>query len=277
MNSGEPTIDTVSSGSNKPGKPVAAAFFDVDETVIRGSSSNQLAKELYRRKFFGLRDILFAIVHTGIYLTFGENNKRLQAIKDRALNVMAGHSVEEVKEVGESVYQEILGLRIFPGANRLIQKHLECGHEVWLVSATPVEIVELIAEHLGATGGLGTIVATENGRYLARLEGKMLHAHGKAERVESLAKERGIDLQRSYAYSDSINDLPLLSMVKYPRVINPEPALRMHAMVHDWPVIDFRRRKRNITKLLKSSALAMAVISGALTLFKLVRSVTWRL
>lgn len=260
-----------------PKREVVAAFFDVDETVIRGSSANQVAKELYRRKFFGWRDIFFAIRHTALYLLFGENKNRLAAVKERALNVMAGHRVEEVNAIGESVYQEILGLRIFPGANRLVKKHLECGHEVWLISATPVEIVERIAEHLGATGGLGTIVARKDGRYLARLEGEMLHAKGKADRIESLAKERGINLRRSFAYSDSINDLPMLSMVGHPRVINPEPALRMHAMLHDWPVIDFRRRKRNLTKLAKQSALIMGVGSVALAIFKLIRRFTWHI
>lgn len=259
------------SDTSQTGK--VAAFFDVDETLIRGSSSNQVAKELYRRGFFGIRDIAFAIWHTILYVTLGEDKRRLKAIQERALRVMEGHSEAEVQRIGETVYEQILGHRIFPGASRLVKKHLECNHEVWLISATPSLIVQLIAERIGATGGLGTVVATEDGKYLAHLEGEMLHAQGKANRVKELAQERGLNLSRCFAYSDSLNDLPLLSMVGHPRVINPEPPLRLHAMVEDWPIIDFRARKRDLTRLAKNSALAMAIVSGLLTLVRLIRRV----
>ncbi|PYF99562.1 HAD-superfamily subfamily IB hydrolase, TIGR01490 [Georgenia satyanarayanai] len=227
---------------------VVAAFFDVDNTIIRGASAYHLARELYRRDFFGLRDIAFFAGHSVRYFLLGEDVRRIAAVRSRALGIVRGRTVAEIISIGEEVYDQVLANKIFPGARALIEEHLAAGHEVWLVSATPAEIADLIAGRLGATGALGTIAEHEDGVYTGELRGNMLHGEGKKANVLALAQERGIDLARSHAYGDSVNDIPLLSTVGSPCAINPEPRMRLHAVDAGWPVRDFRRRRRDVKK-----------------------------
>jgi len=226
--------------------PVVAAFFDIDNTIIRGASAYHLARELYRRDFFGLRDIAFFAGHSVLYLLLGESLRRIATIRARALRVVQGRTVAEIVSIGEEVYDQVLATKVFPGARALIEEHRAAGHEVWFVSATPVEIADLIAGRLGATGALGTVAEHRDGVYTGELSGNMLHGEGKKARVLALARERGIDLARSFAYGDSVNDIPLLSTVGSPCAINPEPRLRLHAAEVGWPVRDFRRRRRDV-------------------------------
>lgn len=232
---------------------VVAAFFDIDNTIIRGASAYHLAGELYRRKFFGLRDIAFFAGHSALYLLLGEDLRRIAAIRARALRIVRGRTVAEIVSIGEEVYDQVLANRIFPGARALIDEHLAAGHEVWFVSATPVEVADLIAGRLGATGALGTIAEHEDGVYTGELRGNMLHGEGKKATVQRLAEERGIDLSRSHAYGDSVNDIPLLTAVGSACAINPEPRLRLHAADVGWPVRDFRRRRRDVKRGVRTS------------------------
>lgn len=224
-----------------------AAFFDVDNTIIRGASSFHLAVGLYRRGFFRTSDIVRFAVHQLRYLTFGENREQIDEVRQRALEIMHGRSVAEVVAVAEDIYDEVLSLRIFPGTQRLLDQHLRAGHEVWLVTATPMEIAELIARRLGATGALGTIAEHKDGFYTGYLVGDLLHGKAKAEAVRALAEREGIDLSQSHAYGDSTNDVPILSEVGFPCAINPEGRLRRHAAEVGWPVREFRGR-RNATR-----------------------------
>lgn len=224
-----------------------AAFFDVDNTIIRGASSFHLAVGLYRRGFFRTGDIVRFAVHQLRYLTFGENREQIDEVRQRALEIMHGRSVAEVVAVAEDIYDEVLSLRIFPGTQRLLDQHLRAGHEVWLVTATPMEIAELIARRLGATGALGTIAEHKDGFYTGYLVGDLLHGKAKAEAVRALAEREGIDLSQSHAYGDSTNDVPILSEVGFPCAINPEGRLRRHAAEVGWPVREFRGR-RNATR-----------------------------
>ncbi|MFF1530629.1 HAD family hydrolase [Cellulomonas sp. NPDC058312] len=229
----------------QPGK--VAAFFDVDNTIIRGASSFHLAVGLYRRGFFRRADLVRFAVHQIRYLTFGENRQQIDEVRSRALEIMHGRSVAELVAIAEDVYDEVLSLRIFPGTQRLLDQHIRAGHEVWLVTATPVEIAEIIARRLGTTGGLGTIAEHTDGFYTGRLVGDLLHGEAKAAAVRTLAEKEGLDLSRSFAYGDSLNDVPILSEVGFPCAINPEGRLRKHAAEVGWPVREFRGR-RNATR-----------------------------
>ena len=221
----EPIVPTPGDPA-QPGK--VAAFFDVDNTIIRGASSFHLAVGLYRRGFFRRADLVRFAVHQIRYLTFGENRQQIDEVRSRALEIMHGRSVAELVAIAEDVYDEVLSLRIFPGTQRLLDQHIRAGHEVWLVTATPVEIAEIIARRLGTTGGLGTIAEHTDGFYTGRLVGDLLHGEAKAAAVRTLAEKEGLDLSRSFAYGDSLNDVPILSEV-------------------GWPVREFRGR-RNATR-----------------------------
>ncbi len=236
-----------------------AAFFDIDNTIIRGASAYHLARELYRRGFFGLLDITFFAGHAFAFLLFGENRRRIEALRARALRIVRGRTVAEIVSIGDDVYEQVLAHRIFPGAQDLIADHLSAGDEVWLISATPQEIAQLIARRLGVTGALGTVAESHHGVYTGELQGNMLHGEGKQATVRALAERRTIDLGQSYAYGDSINDAPLLATVGHPCAINPEPRLRLHAAEVGWPVRDFRRRRRDVARGLRGAGWAGAV------------------
>lgn len=254
-----------------------AAFFDVDNTIIRGASSFHLARALYQRRFFGTVDIVRFAVHQARYLLFGEDVGQIDAVRQRALSLIAGRSVAEVTAVGEEVYDTVLQLRIYPGTRRLLDEHLAAGDEVWLVTATPVEIGALIARRLGATGCLGTVAEHADGFYTGRLVGDLMHGEAKSAAVRELAEREGIDLAASYAYGDSLNDLPMMHAVGHPCPINPDTRLRRHARDVGWPIREFRTRSRRVAgRGVKTASWAGAAWVVGLVLRSLQRSLRRR-
>jgi len=226
-----------------------AAFFDVDNTLVRGASTFHLAKALHARGFFRARDIARFAVHQARYAVYGENAQHLDKVRAKALCLVAGHSVHEVRDIGEQVYDDVLALRIFPGTRALLEAHLAADHQVWLVTAAPVEVGGLIARRLGATGALATIPEHDaDGVYTGRLDGELMHGAAKARAARDLAARTGIDLDRSYAYGDSLNDVDLLAAVGHPCAVNPEPRLRRLAKASGWDVREFRQPTRRAAR-----------------------------
>lgn len=225
-----------------------AAFFDLDNTIIRGASAFHLAVGLKRRKFFGTRDLVTFALHQAHYLAFGEDVHQIDQVRSRALSIVAGKSVAEMAAVGEEVWDEVLSLRIFPGTQALLTRHLDAGHQVWIITASPIEIGELIGRRLGVTGALGTVAEHVDGFYTGRLVGDMLHGAAKAHAVAEIAERHRLDLSRCYAYGDSTNDVPILSLVGHPVAINADPRLRRHAKSVGWPVREFRGRRRTAAR-----------------------------
>jgi len=254
-----------------------AAFFDVDNTIIRGASSFHLAVGLYRRGFFRKHDLLTFAWQQARYLMFGENRRQIDEVRSRALEIMRGHSVAEVTAIAEDVYDEVLSLRIYPGTQALLDAHLAAGHAVWLVTATPVEIGELIARRLGASGALGTAAEHEDGFYTGRLMGDLMHGEAKASAVRALAEREGYDLRLCHAYGDSTNDVPILSTVGHPCAINPDVRLRRHAAEVGWPVREFRNRRRQARRGVNAASLAGAVWALAVVGRSVRRSVRRRI
>jgi HAD superfamily hydrolase (TIGR01490 family) len=237
----EPT--SAISGDEIPNWHQPAAFFDIDNTIIRGASVYHLSKELYRRKFFGTRDLVRFGVIQARYLLHGESQEHIAEVKERALSLIKGHTAAEVVAIGEEVYDTVLRLRIFPGTKALIDAHLVKGDQVWFVSASPIEVGQLIARRMGVTGALGTIGETKDGLYTGRLLGDMMHGEEKARAILNLSKTHGIDLAASYAYSDSLNDLPMLKIVGHPYPINPDRPLKRYAKKMNWPTEEFRQHR----------------------------------
>jgi HAD superfamily hydrolase (TIGR01490 family) len=226
-------------------QPTVAAFFDVDNTVIRGASSFHIARGLKERGYFRNRDLLKFGWEQLKYLVFGESKEQMADLKTEALSIIKGWSVAEMAAIGEEVYDEILAMRIFPGTKALIDEHRAQGHQVWFVTATPVEVGRLIARRLGATGALGTVAEHKNGHYTGKLVGDFMHGEAKAVGVRELATRLEIDPANCFAYGDSMNDVPMLSTVGHPCAINPDSKLRRHAKAHAWPIQDFRGRNPN--------------------------------
>jgi HAD superfamily hydrolase (TIGR01490 family) len=224
--------------------PAAAAFFDLDNTVTQGASLYHLAMGFYRRGFFPARVIVKAIWLQTCFRLAGENPSHIEDARNAVLDFIRGHTVAEVEEIAVEVYEQAIAPRIWPGTRALAQLHLDAGQQVWLVTATPVEVAGVIAARLGMTGALGTTADHVDGVYTGRLRGGLLHGPAKAEAVRALAHEHGLDLARCFAYSDSYNDLPMLSLVGHPCAINPDPLLLAHAEEQDWQIRDYRTGRR---------------------------------
>jgi HAD superfamily hydrolase (TIGR01490 family) len=247
-----------------PLDPRAAAFFDVDNTVMQGASIFHLARGLYARDFFTARDIgRFAWQQTKFRVVGREDMGNVHEARETALTFAAGHTVAELTTIGEEVFDEVMAAKVWPGTRALAQMHLDAGQRVWLVTATPVEVATVIATRLGLTGALGTVAETEAGVYTGRLVGEILHGEAKAEAVTALARREGLDLGACSAYSDSANDIPMLSLVGHPCAINPDARLRAHAREHGWRVRDYRTGRKAV-KIGVPTAAAAGALAGAL-------------
>src|SRR5580692_8448265 len=244
--------------------PSAGAFFDVDNTLMRGASIYYFARGLAARKMFGPRD-LAEMAWKQIYFRVrgAENSEHIDAAREAALAFVAGHKVSDIVALCEEIYDEAMANRIWEGTRELAQRHLEAGQRVWLVTATPVELASIIARRLGLTGALGTVAESVDGEYTGRLVGGLLHGPAKAAAIEALAEREGLDLARSSAYSDSANDLPMLSLVGHPSAVNPDPELRAAAIERGWPMHDFRSGRRATLVALPVAA-GMGALAGGL-------------
>ncbi len=220
------------------------AFFDIDNTIMRGASIYHLARGLFARKILSATDLANFAIAQGKFLTYGsENLSDMARITENALSFVTGRSVAEVTALSEEIFDEIMADKIWPGTVQLAHTHRAAGHQVWLVSAAPIELANIIASKLGLSGAIATVSEIENGIYTGKLKNPPMHGEQKALAVSHLAQEKGIDLEHSFAYSDSSNDIPLLSSVGNPTAINPDSTLRNHAAANSWPVHDFRRQR----------------------------------
>lgn len=246
-----------------PPDPASGAFFDVDNTIMQGASIFHFARGLYRRRFFTTREIAGAAWKQAYFRFAGvEDPEHVAEARNSALSFIAGHTVTELEELSEDIFDEAMAHRIWPGTRALAQIHLDRGQRVWLVTAAPVEIARIIARRLGLTGALGTVAEHEDGLYTGRLVGELLHGPAKAEAVQALAEREGLDLARCSAYSDSFNDLPMLTMVGDPCAVNPDPRLRAHAREQGWRVRDYRTARKAARAGLLVGAATGAVAAG---------------
>ena len=250
----------VETALSTPSDPTSAAFFDVDNTIMQGASIFHLARGLHRRKFFTTREIAGAAWKQAYFRVVGvEDPEHVADARSSALGFIAGHTVAELQELTEEIFDEAMAHRIWPGTRAQAQLHLDQGQRVWLVTAAPIEIAQVIARRLGLTGAMGTVAEHDAGVYTGRLVGDMLHGPAKAEAVRALAEREGLDLQACSAYSDSFNDLPMLSMVGDPCAINPDSRLRAHVREAGWRVRDYRTGRKAARAGLLVGAAAGAV------------------
>ncbi len=250
-----------------PADLTAAAFFDVDNTMMMGASIFHFARGMAARKFFTSSDLArFALQQLVFRVGGRETNDGIRNARESGLSFVAGHSVAELMALGEEIYDELMADKIWPGTRSLAQMHLDAGQRVWLVTATPVDLATIIARRLGLTGALGTVLESENGVYTGRLVGEMLHGPAKAHAVRALAAREGLNLRRCTAYSDSANDVPMLSVVGTAVAVNPDGGLREAARKRGWEIRDFRTgrtaAKIGVPSVLGAGALAGAVAAG---------------
>lgn len=237
----------------------AAAFFDVDNTLIQGSSLILLAQGLFRKRFITLSELAPALRKQIRYRVSGsENADDIAEGREQALAIVKGKSVAQLKQACREIVDNRMLEKSYADTIELASMHLAAGQQVWLVSATPVQIGQALAETLGFTGALGTVAEEENGKFTGRLVGDILHGPGKKHAVAALAALQQLDLSKCTAYSDSINDLPMLEMVGSPVAINPDRALRKHAKAQGWAVRDYRSVRRVVRAGVVPAVLAAA-------------------
>jgi HAD superfamily hydrolase (TIGR01490 family) len=225
------------------------------------------ARGLAARKYFTYGDLArFAYAQAKFQLTGRENSDDVAAGRRKALAFIEGRSTAELVAVGEEIFDEIIADKIWPGTRALAQMHLDAGQQVWLVTATPYELAATIASRLGLTGALGTVAESVDGVFTGRLVGDILHGAAKAQAVRALAAKEGLDLRRCTAYSDSANDIPMLSVVGTAVAVNPDPELRETARERGWQIRDFRTGRKaariGVPSVLGAGAVAGAVAAG---------------
>lgn len=231
-------------------KPVKleAAFFDLDNTLLRGASSFLFAKAAFERKFVNRRELWRFAWQQFKFITHGESAKMLAHIEDRAMSLVVGQSAKALESLVGITWEEYVKAKMWPETVRIAQEHVKNGREVWIITAAPVQMGQYIAKQLGLTGALGTVLEVKDGLLTGEFEGRPLHGEEKAVAIKKLAKDRGISLKRSYAYSDSHNDLYMLTRVGHPVAVNPDKTLERYAKAAHWKILDFKKRELRANK-----------------------------
>jgi HAD superfamily hydrolase (TIGR01490 family) len=222
-----------------------AAFFDLDKTLIPGSSLYLLARGLYERDLFRVRDLLRFAYGQLTYRLSGERARGMDLSRESTLDFVTGRRQEELMEWGREIAQDQIFPRVYEDIVRVIDGHRDRGDLTFLVTAAPIELAQVVAAGLNMDGAAGTAAEVDkDGYYTGRLAGSVIHGPEKAKAVAELAAQHGVDLVECAAYSDSINDLPLLESVGYPHAVNPEGELRRLALRRGWPIHELRSRRR---------------------------------
>ena len=226
-------------------RPRRAAFFDLDKTLIPGSSLFLLARGAYERDMFRVRDLLRFGWGQFMFRLRGESESSMDRTREGTLGFVTGRSQAELLEWGREIANERILPLVYQDIVQVIEGHRERGDLTFLVTAAPIELAETITAELGMDGAVATVSEVdENGYYTGRLVGGVMHGPAKAKAVADMATERGVDLAQCAAYSDSINDLPLLESVGYPHAVNPETELRRIALTRGWPIHELRTRRK---------------------------------
>jgi HAD superfamily hydrolase (TIGR01490 family) len=231
--------------------------------MMQGASLYWLARGLAARKYLTARDVVrFAISQLRFRLLATEHRGDMSQAKQAALAFVRGWPVADLHRLSEEIFDELIAERIWSGTRALAQLHLDAGQRVWLVTAAPIELGRVMADRLRLTGALGTVAEIERGVYTGRLVGDLLHGPAKAEAIVALALEEGLDLSKCTAYSDSSNDIPMLSLVGHAVAVNPDAALRREARLRGWEIRDFRTG-RKAAKIAVPAALGTGIVIGA--------------
>ena len=230
-----------------------AAFFDLDKTIISKSSSLALSRPMYRAGMVTRGQLVRGAYAQIVYALVGADEKKMDRLKEGMLQLTKGWDRAEVERLVHDVIIDVIDPYVYQEALDLMALHRSEGRAVYIVSSSPEEIVRPLARHFGVAGVLATRAKIVDGLYTGELE-FYCAGEGKAEAVRSLAERIGIDLTSSYAYSDSIADLPMLESVGHPVAVNPDKELRKQAEEREWDIRDFRRPVRLRTKIAQTAA-----------------------
>lgn len=236
----------------------AAAFFDLDKTVIAKSSTLAFSRPFFRNGLINRRAVLKGAYAQFVFAASGADADQVERIRANITALCTGWDVAQVRSIVEETLHDIVDPLVYAEATELIGDHTAEGRDVVIVSASGEEIVAPISEMIGATHGMGTRMVAAEGRYTGEIEFYCYGEH-KAAAIKELAAERGYDLTECHAYSDSITDLPMLEAVGHPTVVNPDRGLRALALERGWPVLEFTKPVSLRSRFHAPSGTAVAV------------------
>jgi HAD superfamily hydrolase (TIGR01490 family) len=249
-----------------------AAFFDLDKTLMQGSSAFQFGRAAYRAGLLGRRQLLADAVANVQFRLRGATDADTLALRDRIAASLEGARVVDLERLGVDVLAGILP-RVYPQMLALAHEHQDAGRPAYIVTAASQELSDILARVMALDGGIGSeISAVADGVYTGRSTGVFVYGGGKARAIEGLAAREGIDLAASYAYSDSASDLPMLEAVGHPVAVNPDEALARIARERDWDVLRLDRLGRRLKTAAALGAAAGAGGIGSAVVARRVRS-----
>lgn len=243
-----------------------AAFFDLDKTIVAKSSPLALGRSFFREGLIGRSLLLKSLYAQFVFALMGADEDKMERMRVEAARMTKGWEVERVKQVVTEVLEEVISPLIYAEALELIHDHRSAGRLICIVSSSPAEVVEPLARMLHVDRYIATRARVLDGRYTGELE---FYGYGayKAQAISELAQELALDLEGSWAYSDSITDLPMLEAVGHAVAVNPDKGLRRIALQRGWKIELFRNpvplRSRFRSVKLPEVALNATVATGA--------------
>jgi HAD superfamily hydrolase (TIGR01490 family) len=222
-----------------------AAFFDLDKTLMEGSSAVHFGRAAYGAGLISKRQLLKDAWANVQFRLKGSTDETTQALWDRILESIAGTRVVDLARLGPQILAGLLP-RLYPQMLATAWGHQDAGRPVYICTAASQELSELLATVLGFDGGIGVRSEIRDGVYTGRPDGPFTYREGKAEAIRQVAAAEGLDLDESYAYSDSESDLPMLRAVGHPVVVNPDPELRRVAREEGWELVHFDKLQRRL-------------------------------
>jgi HAD superfamily hydrolase (TIGR01490 family) len=236
-----------------------AAFFDLDKTLIEGSSAFHFARAAYRAGLISRRQMASDAWANLRFRLEGSTDEKSDQLRERVLDALAGQRVSDLARLGSGVLAGILP-RLYPEMLAEAHAHQDAGRPAYIVTAASQELADLLASVLVLDGAIGMRSEIKDGIYTGRLDGPFTYREGKAVAIRRLAVEKGIDLAESYAYSDSESDLPMMRAVGHPVAVNPDHTLERIARDEGWRIMRFDRLGRRLR--LAGSAGALAMVGG---------------
>jgi HAD superfamily hydrolase (TIGR01490 family) len=243
----------------RPGED-GAAFFDLDRTLMEGSSAFQFARAAYKSGVIKRRALARDAWENLLFRLRGSTDEGTDALRERIGQLLEGVRVRDLQRLAPDVLAGVLP-RLYPRMLAIAYEHQDAGRPIFICTAASQEMAELMAIVLTFDGAVGTAFEVDgHGRYTGRLDGPMTYREGKAQAIRELSEREGINLEQSYAYSDSESDLPMLRLVGHAVAVNPDKPLERVAREEAWEIMRFERLGR---RLRVGAALAVAAALGA--------------
>ncbi len=238
----------------------AAAFFDLDRTLVAGSSGFYWARAAMDTGMVSRRQMARFVWHNVRFRLQGSTDESTDQVREEIANMIRGQRAIDLRRMMPEVLAGVLP-RIYPQMLRLAYEHQDAGRRVYIATASSQQMADMLSHVLGFDGGIGARSEIVDGRFTGRDDGPFTYREGKAQRMRELAADEGLDLAASYAYSDSESDLPMLRAVGHPVAVNPDAELARIAADEGWDVLRFEQLGRRM--LAAGALIGMGVVGTA--------------